>query len=398
MTQRYHALDSLRGIVMWLGIVIHVGINHMVGESLNPWRDIQTGILADFLVLFLHTFRMPIFFILAGFFGAMLLDKYGARGMFTNRMKRLALPFVIFAPILIVLTPLLAQMFLSKMTLGYADFDLSTIFHQSDRPVPNTVHLWFLYYLIWFFIFVVCSRSLSQKLSSTFRKRCSVIFSSLATHWWGLIVLTLPLVFTGVFYEFGFLTPNGSLIPNIKEIIHNGTFFVFGWFFFLNREALTSHFQRYCWGYLISGTVVFFIVLVEFAMVGQGKMNTVYDRVTIAFTYYFAGWLWSLSLIGLFLRYFTKQNTVLKYFADSSYWVYLVHVIGTMGFGILLYDTSLSLVPKMVVNIALTSAACLISYHVLVRNTRIGLLLNGRKLSNKEKETTRRTTTTIQDI
>ncbi len=380
MTQRYHALDSLRGIVMWLGIVIHVGINHMVGESIIPWRDSQTGILADLLVLFLHTFRMPVFFILAGFFGAMLLERYGTKGMFNNRMKRLALPFVVFAPVLLVVIPILGQMFVSKMTLGYTQINLSTIFQENGRPVPDTVHLWFLYYLVWFFIFVALAQSVSQKFSSTFKTKIVALFSTLATHWWGLILLTLPLVFTGLFYEFGFLTPGGSLIPNIWEIIHNGTFFLFGWVFFRRKETLTHHFQRYCWGYFIFGIVVFFIVLIEFGMVEQGKMNdSLYGRATIAFTYNFAGWMWSLALIGVFSRYFNRPNTVLRYFSDSSYWAYLVHVLGTMGFGILLYDTSLSLLPKMLVNIALTSAACLISYHFLVRNTWLGLLLNGHK-------------------
>ncbi len=379
MTQRYHALDSLRGIIMWLGIVIHVAINHMVGETIIPWRDSQTGSIADMLVIFIHTFRMPVFFILSGFFGAMLLKKYGRDGMFANRAKRLMLPFVVFGPPVIVGISVLGQLLISKMNLGYAQLNIVAIFEQSARPVPDTVHLWFLYYLVLFFILAALVQPISRKISSTARVKCIALFSTLATRWWGLIFLTLPLVLAGIFCEYGLVSPSGSLVPNIWELIHNGTFFVFGWLFFLNRTSLAFHFQRFCWGYAISGGIIFFIVLIEFSMIPKGKMNEIYDRATIAFTYNFVSWLWSLSLIGMFLRYFQKPNTVLRYLSDSSYWVYLMHVFGTMGFGLLLYDTTLSLIPKMLANVMLTSVVCLISYHFLVRNTWIGLLLNGRK-------------------
>ncbi len=56
-----------------------------------------------------------------------------------------------------------------------------------------------------------------------------------------------------------------------------------------------------------------------------------------------------------------------------------MHIVGTAGFGILLYDTSLSLAPKMLINIILTTLACLVTYHLFVRNTWIGVLLNGKK-------------------
>ncbi|MFL0800965.1 MAG: acyltransferase family protein [Agarilytica sp.] len=385
MTQRYHALDSLRGIMMWLGIIVHVSINHMAGESILPWRDTQTGPFADLLVIFIHTFRMPVFFILAGFFGAMLLNKYGAKGMLTNRAKRLALPFFLFWPPLLVISGILVLLFMGKMSTDGTLPDLSIIFEQRRRPLLDTMHLWFLYYLIWFFILSVIAHSITQKMPPEFRKKGVVLFSYLSTHWWGLLVLSLPLAGVGMLYEFGLVTPDGSLIPNIGEAIHNGAFFVFGWFFFLNKDVLVEHFQKYCWGYLASGTLVFFIALIEFGVVAQGKMGGIFDRATIAFTYNFASWLWSLALIGIFLRYFKQRNRVLNYLSDSSYWIYLVHMIGTMSFGILLYDTSLSLLPKMIVNIVLTSVACLISYHFLVRNTSVGQLLNGRKHSKLVK-------------
>ncbi len=379
MTQRYHSLDSLRGIVMWLGIVIHVACNHMAGDSIIPWRDSETGKLADLIVIFLHTFRMPAFFILAGFFGAMLLQRYGTKGMVINRAKRLALPFAVFFPIILVSTTVLGQLFLSKMHSGFVSFNLDAALDKNGRPLLDTYHLWFLYYLIWFFISAVLVNKISRRVAQPVRDKITAIFSSLATHWWGFALLTLPLVYAGLFYEFGFVAPNGSLIPNIGEFLHNGVFFGFGWLFFLNKDFLMNHYEKKCWRYTTAGFIVFISLFVLFGMFEKGKLNTEYAGVIISFTYNMITWFWSLALIGIFLRYFPKPNKTLRYLSDSSYWVYLMHIVGTAGFGILLYDTSLSLAPKMLINIILTTLACLVTYHLFVRNTWIGVLLNGKK-------------------
>ena len=68
---------------------------------------------------------------------------------------------------------------------------------------------------------------------------------------------------------------------------------------------------------------------------------------------------------------------MLAYLADSSYWVYLVHMLGTIGFGALVYGWPMGAWAKIVVNIALTTAAGLASYQLLVRHTWVGRLLNG---------------------
>jgi glucans biosynthesis protein C len=83
--------------------------------------------------------------------------------------------------------------------------------------------------------------------------------------------------------------------------------------------------------------------------------------------------------LGFFSRYLPRQNRVLKYLSDSSYWVYLVHLAGTIGFGILLYDAPFGVAGKMLLNISATTTVCLLSYHWLVRNSWIGVLLNGRR-------------------
>ena len=103
----------------------------------------------------------------------------------------------------------------------------------------------------------------------------------------------------------------------------------------------------------------------------------------IAYAYSATAWLWSMALIGGFLRYLPRRNAVLDYLSQSSYWVYLVHMLGTVGFGILLFDVPLGAVAKMGLNIAATSLAALASYQLLVRRTPVGRLLNGQRPENR---------------
>ena len=101
---RIHSLDAYRGVLMLLGIVIHGAIpflDHDV-ESLS-------GDVVSFSFWLVHLFRMPAFFMLSGFFAALLWQRYGGAGMLMNRFERIVLPFITFFFVLpaVVMYPVL---------------------------------------------------------------------------------------------------------------------------------------------------------------------------------------------------------------------------------------------------------------------------------------------------
>ncbi|WP_455170471.1 acyltransferase family protein, partial [Aegicerativicinus sediminis] len=88
-TERIHSLDSLRAIMMLLGLVIHSAITYGVVDYGNSWslkdpNTIQSS--NDFIVFFIHAYRMQIFFAVAGFFGAMLFYERRPLKMVKNRV------------------------------------------------------------------------------------------------------------------------------------------------------------------------------------------------------------------------------------------------------------------------------------------------------------------------
>ncbi|QSX35673.1 acyltransferase family protein [Shewanella sedimentimangrovi] len=384
--ERYHALDNLRALVMWLGILLHVAVQHMAGPSDLPWRDSQTTPWADLLLVWIHNFRVPVFFILAGFFAAMLVARSDVRGMISHRLKRIALPFALFWPLLFVAMSLLINVYIQLMKTGQPGLDLSLLGKGAEirtpggnRPFINTLHLWFIYYLLLYCLLALPVSQLLARLGSRFKRNLNAIGDTLIGRWWGFLLLSVPLALVGSCYPFGMVTPDGSFVPNIYEFLHSGLFFLVGWHCYGGRESLFAAWTRYVWRFLSAAIVLFIASLVCFEIAKAGALPEWQGRVLIAYVYNCSTWLWSFFFIGLFLRYASGHNRVMRYLSDSSYWVYLVHMLGTLGFGILLYQAPLSALEKMALNTVLTSLACLVSYHLMVRYSVIGKLLNGRQ-------------------
>ncbi len=385
---RLHALDNLRGLMMWLGIVLHVAAIHVASVSLLPWRDNQTSVWADLLTIFIHTFRMPVFFILAGFFVALLVQKRGTRAMLKNRLQRLGLPFVIFWLPLFALTVLFALLFLHRMVRGTWGIDPTLMPESPSVPKgPSTMHLWFLWMLMWFSALTVAVHWLAARVPPAVPGRIAALFHRLGAAWWGFAALSLPLAGVGSLYWNGVVTPGGHFFPPAAEWLHNGLFYLFGYCLFSRQQELSAVFMRRWPMHAALGALFFAAAGALADQLGPVPRPGSSLPLWIAFTYNCATWLWSFALIGGFLRYLPGQQAVLTYLAQSSYWVYLVHMPLTIGFGALLYGLAWPVAAKMGVNIAATTLVCLGSYQLFVRRTAVGALLNGRRFPSTASET-----------
>ena len=76
---------------MLLGIGLHAAIPFV------PWRveGDTGGWLLDVFVAFVHGFRMPLFFLISGFFTALLWRRRGLRSLIRHRLRRVGLPLLI---------------------------------------------------------------------------------------------------------------------------------------------------------------------------------------------------------------------------------------------------------------------------------------------------------------
>ncbi|MBE7494402.1 MAG: acyltransferase family protein [Verrucomicrobiaceae bacterium] len=90
---RRHDLDALRAFAMLLGIALHAALSFTGG----PWvvQDARTSGVFHLLISAVHGFRMPLFFLLSGFFTAMLWRRRGLRSVVAHRFKRVFLPLLL---------------------------------------------------------------------------------------------------------------------------------------------------------------------------------------------------------------------------------------------------------------------------------------------------------------
>jgi len=95
---------------MLLGIVLHATLPYFARiagiESMWPADDDQSLAL---LVLFdfIHLWRMPVFFLLAGFFAHLVLERRSTGAFIRDRLQRIAVPLVLFTGVMALILPVL---------------------------------------------------------------------------------------------------------------------------------------------------------------------------------------------------------------------------------------------------------------------------------------------------
>jgi hypothetical protein len=95
--KRYHDFDALRAFAMLLGIVLHALMSFIeLPPGMWPAQDVrQNTLLYGVGVHALHGFRLPLFFLMSGFFTSMLWRKRGLRKLLAHRAKRILLPLIV---------------------------------------------------------------------------------------------------------------------------------------------------------------------------------------------------------------------------------------------------------------------------------------------------------------
>src|SRR3546814_6330862 len=72
--ERLHYMDHLRALAMLAGVFFHAALAYSpVMNGFFPTADRQTSVWVDAVVWGLHLVRMPLFFLVAGFFAAWVI-------------------------------------------------------------------------------------------------------------------------------------------------------------------------------------------------------------------------------------------------------------------------------------------------------------------------------------
>jgi peptidoglycan/LPS O-acetylase OafA/YrhL len=382
-TDRFHALDAVRATALLLGIFFHASFSSFPGRQIWPVMDSQRSLLLADTAFGLHVFRMTTFFLLAGFFAHMSFHRRGLGGFVWDRFKRIVIPLVVCWPF--VLASIIA------ISIWAAVQANGGVMPKSPAPATPPLspsffpltHLWFLYVLILFYAATLVLRGLVVLIDwkGGLRRGLDKV-AGFTVGLWAPVLLAAPLVAAFAVQPnwiawFGVPTPDSSLIPSVPAVVAFGSAFSLGWFVHRQPALLEIWARRWLLNLLLGAV----LIAVSLAIVGiEPSVQPIADRsrsLAYAVCYAMALWCSTFAVVGLALRFLSGRSAVRRWVADSSYWLYIVHLPIIMTLQVVVAPWALPWPAKLAVVLGVGLAIMWTSYQLLVRYSFIGWILNG---------------------
>jgi fucose 4-O-acetylase-like acetyltransferase len=371
---RHHALDACRAAAMLWGLFFHAAVSFMTIPIGWAVRDVARSPAVDAFMWISHAFRMPVFFLLAGFFARLIWTKQGPAGFLRHRARRLLLPFVIF---LIPILPALGGLWIWGLSKSGEAFPAAAPGIRPWRGEPSPGHLWFLYYLILLCAGLWALVTLASRLplGRLHRGLDVLIAGAVRGHAFPLL-LAIPTAGTLYFMHGLEVETPLTFVPSPKILAFYAVFMASGWW--LHRQpALVEGLGRRLWIPALAALAVLLLlgpIVERFVATQEAALRLKALGLSALFT----GSLVTL-FVGLFVRYLSAPRPWVAWLADSSYWSYLVHLPVCVALQVWIADKPWPGLLKYGLVAGGTLAFCLGTYAVAVRRTAVGVLLNGRR-------------------
>jgi peptidoglycan/LPS O-acetylase OafA/YrhL len=250
-SDRFHSLDATRAFALLLGVIFHAAWSFVPAPTGAPAVDMSGNRFFDWFFFTSHTFRMQLFFLIAGFFAHMVCHRKGFAYFAKNRFGRIVVPLILGW---LILFPLIRAAWHTGANLtdrNLTEVPLSTLFTNLYQKglmwVPKDSggmfsfgHLWFLYYLLWLYVLIIGLRWLltrSASASERMRGFADGLVRRAMVSPWSLVWLAegTGLLLWPMGEWFGVDTHVVSLVPSRAVLLAYGAFFAFGWL--LHRQA-----------------------------------------------------------------------------------------------------------------------------------------------------------------
>jgi glucans biosynthesis protein C len=381
---RYHAFDALRGMAMFLVIGLHATlayVEHDIKGVLWCVRDSPTLPIFDWFCWWSMGVSNPLYFTIAGFFAVMLYDSKGVGGFLANRARRVAVPFLI-GTVTIVPLCMLAWAY-GWLVSGRCTWRELRLLHFRDPAIQSerfgSGHLWFLEYLVVMLLAYAAARWLMERRGSNLDGLRRFGARLIGSPWAPLLLAAPTTAVLWISREMvgvdAILDRHNSFLVNPIKLLHHASFFAAGVCLYGLRHELAR----------IARPAPWFLALSIPAFVGRAwllgrdqaaTLQGPWALALVAFGAFFS-WLMVFGAIGAAFRVFKRPSPIMSYLADSSYWIYLVHM-PILG----LIQGDLYLVPghalwKAPVVLVVTLSLGFASYQCLVRYSAIGVGLHG---------------------
>jgi peptidoglycan/LPS O-acetylase OafA/YrhL len=356
-------MDSARGIFMIIGVFLHAAV---VYRDSSMAKALEQHPFFDYLIYFIHLFRMEGFFIVAGFFAALLMSKYGPKKVLFERIFRLGIPMITIGMTLNYL--------MNRSTNG--NFDVMSLHYYIHGQW--LVHLWFLGNLItyialtaYLFIYRRSFIDSAFKILLQFSKKTFFPFM--------IAISTISYYFGYIIYKY-----------------------VIAIFIFIDTLQFFQYLPFYFLGYLLFNNIHFFNALISYKrllphIIISGILLLTTSRVIIyadtlseiilfRFITIYLGIVLSLSFILFFKSssFFNSNNINIRKLSDASYSIYLLHFPFLVGF-FHLYNIHNPIIGFLAISLSTLLSTYFIHKFIIQKFQIASLLLNGSYIKTNHK-------------
>jgi glucan biosynthesis protein C len=366
---RRHHLDAIRVSAILLLIPYHAARYLQKGRGEDR--------IVDAAVWFVHTWHMPLFFAISGFLAATGLRRSTAASQVRSRFRRLGVPLVIG---MLTVVPLANFFVIEAAAVWPRDQKIPAKRELTLGHVFNLTpqHLWFIAYLLVISLLAIGAWLAIQR----YRKVGTLInrgFRTLMGSWWGipaLASLSALILSTKAGWVAGG-TMSDSLIPTPTLLTYFGFFFAFGWLL-SGQDDLAEALKRGAWLRFAAGGLIAILAFALFYNSADftGNVGTAgilaEDRQVRLLGLFAVGivcWLMLFGIWGILARYVRSESRPLRYLAEASFWIYLVHIPFLVALQSSLAETRQELVLRYALTVAGTLVLAVASY-ALVREGR----------------------------
>lgn len=371
-TTRFYYMDSMRSILMMLGVVLHGALIYSSGDH---WivSDSHKSEFFNVLGSVIHAFRMPSFFIIAGFFSMMSLKKYGV-GTFTKvRLVRILVPLCSTALLINTLELYFRTTVLQQQSMSFTHF---VIYELPQKWISGVwvSHLWFLLTLLQFFAVGIALFAISGRVTDSgrlnrmlfpFRKNCYfLLLLPLSDLAWSVLDKLVPELLHGSHF-YGLF--------NAEDFIVFLPYFLVGLWLYRDKK-LQEQFHsiaRWEWYALTISLLAHYVESNAHGLNPESVLRIYSASLICALS--------SHLCYVLFYKFMNRNSPFFRYLSDASYSIYLFHHICIIVFGYLLLNVSIAIGYKfLAVEFATISLTLAIHHFLILKFKPLRFLFNGK--------------------